>query len=223
MSTIAVICPAWNAAATIAETLASVRAQTRPADALIVVDDGSDDDTAAIARRFGATVIHRQRGGPAAALNAGIAAAGADLLAFIDADDLWAADKLAIQTQVLGTDDAVFGQVDFFACPSMTAMEAERYVIPPAPLPAWLSGAMLIRRAAFDAAGPFDPAMGGAFFIDWCDRARHRGLSLAMPAAVVLHRRIRPGSLSHRTTSRDAGYLAAAHAAIRRRRTEAAE
>jgi glycosyltransferase involved in cell wall biosynthesis len=222
VSAVAVICPAWNAAATLAETLASVRAQTRPVDALVVVDDGSTDETAAIARRFGAGVLRRQRGGPAAALNAGVAACTAPLLAFIDADDLWPADKLAVQTRALETHDAVFGRVSFFPCPSMTPAEAARYVLPPAPMPAWLSGAMLIRRAALDAAGPFDPAMGRGFFIDWCDRARRRGLSCAMPPDIVLHRRIRPGSHSHRSAARDADYVAAARAAIRRRRDLAA-
>jgi glycosyltransferase involved in cell wall biosynthesis len=223
MSAIDVICPAWNAAATLAESLASVRAQTRPAHAIVVVDDGSTDGTATIARQSGAGVIHQDRGGPAAALNAGIAASTADLLAFIDADDLWPAHKLAVQADALGPHDAVFGMVDCFPCPSMTQAEAERYVVPQTPLPAWLSGAMLIRRAAFGAAGPFDPAMRGAFFIDWCDRARRRGLSLAMLPDIVLHRRIRPGSLSHRSPARDAGYIAAARAAIARRRTQAAE
>lgn len=94
---VAVVIPAWNAAATIGAALESVAAQTRPPREVIVVDDGSTDDTAAIAARAGVTVLRVPNGGAARARNLGIAAATSPWIAFLDADDTWVPDKLERQ------------------------------------------------------------------------------------------------------------------------------
>jgi glycosyltransferase involved in cell wall biosynthesis len=94
--------PAYNAASTLARALASVAVQTRPADAVLVVDDGSSDQTAAIAANWpGVTLIrHQHNQGSSAALNTGLAAAQTELIAFLDADDEWLPDKLERQLAV---------------------------------------------------------------------------------------------------------------------------
>ena len=74
---ISLIIPAWNAARTLGETLASAVAQSLPPDEIIVVDDGSTDETVAIAQAAGAQIISQARQGPAVALNTGIAASRA--------------------------------------------------------------------------------------------------------------------------------------------------
>ncbi len=94
---VSVVIPAYNAAAFLAETLASVFAQTVPPAEIIVVDDGSTDDTAGIARNLGATVISRANGGISAARNTGVRAARSEYLALLDADDLWMPEKLEVQ------------------------------------------------------------------------------------------------------------------------------
>jgi glycosyltransferase involved in cell wall biosynthesis len=220
---ISLICPAWNAAATLAETLRSVAAQTAPVGEIIVIDDGSTDATGAIAAAHGARVLRQEQQGPAAALNAGIAASRGDILAFLDADDLWPAGKLALQARILAEDpmlDGVFGQVECFLCPSVPPDQVGRFRVEADPVPAWLLGALLIRRASFERAGDFSADMAAGYFIDWCDRARRAGLRLAMRDALVLRRRIHPGSLSHRTGLRDSAFIKVARAAIARRRTE---
>jgi len=90
-----VVIPAFDAAATLARAIESVRAQSWPAHEIIVVDDGSTDATAAVARRFGEAVrlIEQPNRGVAAARNAGAAAATGDWLAFLDADDWYAPDR----------------------------------------------------------------------------------------------------------------------------------
>jgi hypothetical protein len=94
---VSVILAAYDAQPFIAETLASVRAQTaRPAE-VIVVDDASHDQTASIAESFGATVLRNRHGGPALARNVGIRAASSEWVAFLDADDLWLPGKLEAQ------------------------------------------------------------------------------------------------------------------------------
>lgn len=102
MLTVAVVIPAHNAEAYLADALRSVAAQTRDAAELIVVDDQSTDATAAVAREWGATVLTTPvNAGPSAARNLGIRAAASDLIAFLDADDFWNAGHLATLTGLL--------------------------------------------------------------------------------------------------------------------------
>jgi glycosyltransferase involved in cell wall biosynthesis len=103
---VSVVVPSYNAAKTLDETLLSVRTQTHAALEIIVVDDGSADDTAAIAERHAAAdprvrVIRQTNGGVAAARNTGWMAARAELIALIDSDDLWAPTKIERQLAAL--------------------------------------------------------------------------------------------------------------------------
>lgn len=83
-----VVVPAYNAQGTLGRCLQALRTQTLPATAyeVIVVDDGSTDRTAQVARDHGALVVSSARGGPAAARNRGAAQARGEILLFIDAD-----------------------------------------------------------------------------------------------------------------------------------------
>jgi glycosyltransferase involved in cell wall biosynthesis len=95
--TVSVLIPAWERASWIGETLDSVLRQTRAPDEVIVVDDGSIDDTAAVAAAhpLAPRVLSIPHSGVAAARNRGIEAARGDLVALLDSDDLWLPDKLA--------------------------------------------------------------------------------------------------------------------------------
>ncbi len=94
---VTVVMPAYNARATLAQALESVRIQTRPPSEIIVVDDGSTDDTAAIARDFGARVIGQSNCGISHARNVAVRAAQSAWIAFLDADDVWWPDRLERQ------------------------------------------------------------------------------------------------------------------------------
>jgi len=100
---VSVIIPAYNASVWIAETILSVLAQDYKDYEIIVIDDGSTDDTAVIVKRFKDKVlyIHKQNGGQSSARNLGIRAARGKYIAFIDADDLWTKDKLRLQVELL--------------------------------------------------------------------------------------------------------------------------
>lgn len=227
MTRISVIIPAWQAAATIAETLASVAAQTRPADEVIVVDDGSTDGTAAVASAAlpSARIIRRPNGGVAAALNTGLAAAQGRLLALLDADDLWLPGKLAAQEAALAGAPAlagVGGHMESFFCANMPPGARAAVRLPAGPEPSLLYGALLLRRDAYDAVGPHDEALRAGQFIDWMHRARLAGLAFEVLPDVVIRRRIREGSLSSRAGGADAAFLGMARRAIARRRAAAA-
>lgn len=103
---VSVVVPAFNAAKTIPETLRSISRQTYAALEIVVVDDGSTDETADVARRYGETdprvrVVAKPNGGVASARNAGIHCTKGAFVAFIDADDLWHPTKIAKQLRVL--------------------------------------------------------------------------------------------------------------------------
>jgi len=104
-----VIIPAFNAAATLARAIESVRLQSWPAHEIIVVDDGSTDTTADIARQFGAAVrlIQQTNRGVSVARNAGASAATGDWLAFLDADDWYAGDRLSLHAEWIAEDPAL--------------------------------------------------------------------------------------------------------------------
>ncbi len=108
---VSVVIPAFNAAATLRETLQSVSAQTHRHLEIIVVDDGSSDQTAQIAQAYRqtdprVTLIRQENSGVASARNAGIRVSRAEFVAFIDADDLWHPTKIAKQLARLIASDS---------------------------------------------------------------------------------------------------------------------
>ncbi|MFH1532763.1 MAG: glycosyltransferase family 2 protein [Pseudomonadota bacterium] len=102
---VSVILPTWNRAALLPRSAGSVLTQAGPSLELIIVDDGSTDDTEAVVRALGDDRIRYlcrdHRGGGAAARNTGLAAARAHLVAFQDSDDEWRPDKLERQFAAL--------------------------------------------------------------------------------------------------------------------------
>jgi glycosyltransferase involved in cell wall biosynthesis len=98
---ISVIIPAYQAKASVASAIASVRTQKRLPKEIIVVDDGSLDGTGDIARALGATVLSQANRGVASARNTGIVNATQPWIALLDADDLWRPEKLAAQWEAV--------------------------------------------------------------------------------------------------------------------------
>ena len=102
---VSILIPAYNAERWIAETLGSALAQTWPRKEIIVVDGGSTDKTLAIARRFESSVVRvvsRRNKSASAARNAALELAGGDYIQWLDADDLLAPDKIAVQMEAAG-------------------------------------------------------------------------------------------------------------------------
>ncbi len=101
--TVSVVIPAYNAGKYIGRAIDSVLAQTRPAEEIIVVDDGSTDNTADVAQGYGEKIrfIRQENAGASVARNTGIEAATSEWIAFLDADDEWLPRKLQLQTEHL--------------------------------------------------------------------------------------------------------------------------
>jgi glycosyltransferase involved in cell wall biosynthesis len=103
---VSVIVPAYNAAETLDETLRSIRSQTHREIEILVVDDGSKDATVEIAQRHAEQdprlrLISQENAGVAAARNRGIAESKGEVIAPVDADDLWSPDKIERQLRAL--------------------------------------------------------------------------------------------------------------------------
>jgi glycosyltransferase involved in cell wall biosynthesis len=101
--TFSIVIPTYNRAELLKRALVSVVRELEPGDEIIVVDDGSIDNTESVVRSFDANIryIKRSHSGAGATRNAGLAAARKPLIAFLDSDDEWMPGKLAIQRQVM--------------------------------------------------------------------------------------------------------------------------
>jgi glycosyltransferase involved in cell wall biosynthesis len=98
---VSVLIPAYNAESFLHRAVATVRSQTVEVEEIIIVDDESTDDTAAVAERLGARVLRERHGGPAGARNAGLAVAKGEWIATLDADDVWHPRKLELQCEAV--------------------------------------------------------------------------------------------------------------------------
>ena len=204
--TISVIIPVYNGERYLAEAIESVLAQSRQPDEIIVVDDGSTDGSAAVAKRFTTLrypvrYLWQAQAGASQARTHGGAVATGNWFAFLDADDLWTADKLAKQQAVLETQptvDLVFGQVQQFYSPEIAAAENKPALPGGEPMAGYHVGAMLIRRTAFEKVGLFNPQWQVAHFIEWYGRAQKIGLTSLVLPEVVMQRRIHTTNLGIR-------------------------
>jgi glycosyltransferase involved in cell wall biosynthesis len=217
MNRYGVVIPAYNASATIRETLQSVASQTLRPELVVVVDDGSSDDLAAATEGIDLPLklLRQDNAGPGSATTRGIAALSMPFIATLDADDLWLPGKIEAQFAHLERLPGTFGVFTHMRHFRDGHAEDPNVVA----TPGWSRSTMLIRREVADAVGPIlDPPGGRGEMIDWIARAREAGFVLDMVSEVLALRRIRPGSLSYgRDATRDRGYLEVARLAMLRR------
>jgi len=117
--TVSVLIPAYNAGEYIARAIDSVLAQDHKADEIIVVDDGSTDDTADIVKNYGSQVryIYQKNSGVSTARNTAITSATSKLVAFLDADDEWLPGKLKAQIELFQNNkDLAWAYTNFIWC-----------------------------------------------------------------------------------------------------------
>jgi glycosyltransferase involved in cell wall biosynthesis len=172
---VSVVVPLFNAAPTVARTLRSVTAQTWRDLEIVVVDDGSNDDGPARVLAYAQTddrvrLVRQSNGGVARARNRGAAEARGDFLAFVDADDLWAPDKIALQMAAMREGKDEVGLV--YTWSALIDRDDRIYSLEHRPTAEGRvfrnlcrsnivgnGSSPLIRRAAFDRVGGYDPSL----------------------------------------------------------------
>ncbi|MEX1008074.1 MAG: glycosyltransferase family A protein [Acidimicrobiia bacterium] len=192
--TVSVIIPVFDETRYLAEAIDSALAQTHRPVEIIVVDDGSDEPVRLPDRLLGRVIVVRSaHRGQGAARNLAAARARGELLAFLDADDVWLPDKLEHQVAALGSDDSLdmcFGYVEEFFSPDLEHADTS-----PARMQVYerrgaLPSTFVVRTRAFRRVGKFREDVVFAEFIDWYARATEAGVREVKLDRVVARRRI---------------------------------
>lgn len=205
---VSVVIPAYNSAAKVKQAIESVLAQTYNDFEIVVIDDGSTDNTESIVRAFGDRVLYfrQENQGAGAARNSGIWKSRGEYIAFLDSDDLWSAEKLSVQVPLLENDPELGlvysdwavvsenGGVD----PSFLARvpSASGYVFDQ--LVQWgfiLTSGVVVRRKCLEDVGDFDNSLSIAQDYDLWLRISYRWKVALVDKALVTKRNWN-GSLS---------------------------
>ncbi len=220
---VSVIVPVYNGERYLAETVGSALKQTYRPIEIIVVDDGSTDNSGQIAQRFGSPVRYcwQTHGGIGAARNRGVDLSRGEYFAFLDADDLWIENKLALQTAALRKDPALdigFAHVRHFHSPELPQVMRDTIRCPPEAMPGYCPTTMLVTRSAFFRVGPFEVSWRVGEFIDWYARALQAGFKSALLPEAVAERRLHNANQGIVERAAQSDYLRILKAALDRRR-----
>lgn len=213
MSALRVSCvvPVFNGDRFLAETLDSIIAQSQPPFEIIVVDDGSIDDTPDVVARYRERVRYQRQenAGPGAARNAGLHLANGDLIGFLDADDLWHPDKLARQSSRFTARPELgisLTRAHNFWVPELAHEEEQ---LRGSLATAMSIGSLVARRSVFDRIGPFDATARHKDVIGWLIRASHEGVAVEALPEVLVYRRVHQSNMSRHRGGEDANELLA--------------
>jgi glycosyltransferase involved in cell wall biosynthesis len=219
---VSVIIPVRNMGRYLGESLRSVLAQDYRPIEVIVVDDGSTDDSAKVAVSFPEVICLRQaqRGVPAAR-NLGIAQSRGVFVAFHDADDVWHPKKLTIQLERMLKHPETGYVAAFY----------QNFLEPGVARPAWVSEDQLanaqkggifnlfVRRSVFEAIGVFDTDEEFGADLDWVMRVKDAGIASEILPDVLVFRRIHAANHSYRWKGGKGLLLKALKASIDRQRS----
>lgn len=225
---VSVIIPVYNYDRYLGEAIESVLSQTHQQLEVIVVDDGSTDQSGEVARSFadrGVRYCLQVHAGIGPTRNKGVELAQGDFLAFLDADDRWPLEKLERQLRAFESDPAlemVFGQaLQLQNGPEWEAGIKEKNFAATGMVPGLVPGTMLIKRAAFFRVGKFAGGLKVGEFIDWYARAVELQIrSLVLPD-LFLWRRIHDSNQGVRERQSVSDYARVLKASLDRRRNVA--
>lgn len=206
---ISIIIPCYNRADYLPRTLESILNQTRPADEVLVVDDGSQDNTAEVTAQFAPAVryVYRENGGLSAARNTGQTESSGDTLLFIDSDDLLLPEALAqleatleatpgaslafLRAQLIDETDAVISplwETDDTVSDPWKRLLKGNFIRS--------AGGVLVRRTALEAAGPWDEILRASEDWDMWLRMANNGATFVRVDTPLFQYRIHGNNMS---------------------------
>lgn len=212
MTLVSIIIPAYNHAHLLADTLHSALAQTHAALEVIVVDDGSQDNTRGVVAAFAGrvTYLRQENAGVCAARNSGLALAQGEFVLFLDSDDLLAPKAIEIKSALLQEDSRAALAYSAFryvgedgrrvldeAHPKPNGSPLRRLLLRTLGFP---PGNALIRRAMLESVGKWDTELSGAADTDLWIRLAHAGHAFAYADVALFDYRILSNSMSRNYT-----------------------
>jgi glycosyltransferase involved in cell wall biosynthesis len=219
---VSVVIPVYNGEAYITETIESVKNQTYDNMEIIVVDDGSTDQTPSLVKGEISLYIRQENRGVAAARNKGIDAATGEYLAFIDADDKWDAKKLEIQIGFMEehphisytfTNHVRYLTDELNEFPKWAREEGQNKE-----LTGYIPSSLVVRRTDFDKIGYFDEGFRTGEDTEWFLRARDFGFQMAVIPENLLLKRVHSSNLTSNTAAVKPNLLKAFGQSMKRRK-----
>lgn len=223
---VSVIIPVFNGDAFLGEAIDSVLTQTFGNIELIIVNDGSVDNSESIARAAAdgdnrVKYLHQAQQGVTIARNSGVAASGGDLITFLDQDDRWTSEALALQVACHAARPEIGYSIARQRCflePGAESPDWFRLQQLDEPAAAYLPGTLAIKRATLTRIGLFNPKYPISSDADWFARARDAGIEEYIIPQVILERRIHRKNQSQQARQIHGELFDLLHASIRRKR-----
>jgi len=188
---VSVIIPVYNGEKFLVEAIHNIQNQNYQNLEIIIIDDGSTDQTAEIVAQIQGNIHYKYQvhAGVSAARNLGINMAGGDVIAFLDADDLWKDDSLKTQLQALAMNPSVdivqglIQEMQFNQDELIFVMSSEPYQF-------INLGSAIYRRAVFDRVGEFNESLDHAEDVEWFFRAwKHNIKKLVLDKVTLFYRK----------------------------------
>jgi len=220
---VSIIIPVYNGERYLAEAIESVLAQTYQPIEVIVIDDGSTDKSAHVAKSFSPPIryCYQTNSGLGAARNRGIQLAEGDYFAFLDADDIWIRDKLSMQIAVfrdIPAVDFVFGHVQQFVSPELDENQRNKISCPDEKMPGYIAGTMLTKRESLIHVGAFETHWQIGEFVQWYIKAKEHGMKGFMLSETVMKRRLHTDNMGIYARDSRNDYVRILKASLDRRR-----
>ena len=196
---ISVIIPVFNGEKYIDAAIESVLMQDYCNKEIIIIDDGSTDNTASIVKKYPVRYCYQENKGAGAARNTGVRNAFGTHFAFLDHDDLWMPSKLTVQMQLWQTscdDPLIFGMVEQFICSQLSPEEKNKIVLKEPILPGYAAGTIFLSKKRFYEAGFFSEEKNVGEFIAWYACAGFISAPKILASEIILKRRLHTTNMS---------------------------
>lgn len=204
LKTVTAIIAVYNGEKYIVSAIESILEQTIKIDEIIIIDDGSSDNTLSLLSNLSLDnmiIVSQANKGQAKSLNKAIKMANSEYLSFLDADDLWMPNKTALQLSIFEQNkntQLCFGHVEEFISPELSEIEKQKLVCSPYPRIGKMRQAMLVKKSIFQDFG-FFPELPTMDFIAWYATNRTKIFFEEIVNEAIIRRRLHATNLSRRT------------------------